>query len=297
MGFGTVGIFGVGLLGGSLGLALKAQGLSEKVVGIGRNRQRLQLAFEKGAVDEVSTDLSEAASGIDLLVIATPVELIPDFAEQAAEKMKPGSIITDVGSTKERIVVESEKRLEGGLVHFIGSHPMAGSEKTGVQAARKELFQGAICFVTPSDRTAIEALDIVEQLWKSVGGRTQIVSPDKHDRLVAISSHLPHLLASMLSYYAKDQHKALEELTLAIGTGFKDTTRIAAGSEELWTDICLHNKDNLIDTLTEFKSLLEQLLAELGAENVDEIERILRIGREFRENLNNNSHLPGTKDI
>ncbi|HNT36131.1 MAG TPA: prephenate dehydrogenase/arogenate dehydrogenase family protein [bacterium] len=285
MGFGTVGILGVGLLGGSLGMALKSAYLAERIIGIGRNQQRLQLALECGAVDEVSLNVSCVAPVLDLLVIATPVDRIASFVQESAEKLKPGAVITDVGSTKAKVVAQSESSIGRDDVFFVGSHPMAGGEKTGVQAARKDLFEGATCFVTPSPSTNPGARDQVCQLWRSVGGNVHLVSPEEHDALVAASSHLPHLIASALCLSAERSAENHAMLSKALGAGFKDTTRIAAGSEDLWRDICMHNRNNLLDCFEQFSLILEEIRIALGTNQEERLEALLRRAREFRENL------------
>lgn len=285
MGFGTVGILGVGLLGGSLGMALRSGPLAERVIGIGRNEQRLRLALECEAVDDFSLDVAQVAPVVDLLVIATPVDQIACFARQAAQNLKPGAIITDVGSTKARVVADCEADIVRDDVFFVGSHPMAGGEKTGVQAARKDIFAGATCFVTQSAATDPNARDRVCELWRAVGGNVHVLTPEEHDGLVAASSHLPHLIASALCLFAQRRGQAHELLPEALGAGFKDTTRIAAGSEDLWRDICMHNRDNLLDCFEQFHLIIEEILSSLRSNQEERLETLLRQAREFRENL------------
>jgi len=285
MHFGTVGILGVGLLGGSLGMALRARGLVDRVIGIGRNEERLQLARDLAAIDDYTLDVNEVAPQLDVFVIATPVGLIPTFFQKAAADLKPGAVVTDVGSTKQKVVSECEVCVQRDDVFFVGSHPMAGSEKTGVKSAHADLFDDAVCFVTRTDRSNRKAEDKVCEFWGSVGMKVHVIAPDIHDKMVAATSHLPHLLASALSLFARDRCAENEMIKESIGNGFRDTTRIASGSEDLWKDIFLDNNDNLLEYIEAFCQILQRLAKDIKEDNIDALEQELREGREFRESL------------
>ena len=284
----NITILGVGLIGGSLGLALKAKGFRGEITGLGRRMQTLDIALERGAVDNATTDFQAGIYDADLVVIGTPVDLIPRMVERIAEVRTSTTrplLITDVGSIKTQIVEEIESFLTATNLHFVGSHPMAGSEKTSVAAARTNLFDGAKCIVTPTDKTHPQALKLVTDLWQSVDTQVYLLSPTEHDLLIAGASHLPHLIASILTQtvgeIGSDTAKALD----FAATGFRDTTRIAAGSPQLWRAIFLQNAhpllpmiDSMIENLAEFKTLLEN-------QDSVEIERVLAHAKMLRDTL------------
>lgn len=284
----NITILGVGLIGGSLGLALKAKGFRGEITGLGRRMQTLNIALERGAVDNATTDFQTGIYEADIVVIGTPVDLIPEMVQRIAEIRTSDSrplLITDVGSIKDQIVEEIENSLTVPHLHFVGSHPMAGSEQTSVAAARVDLFDGAKCIVTPTDNTHPQALKLVTDLWKSVDTRVCHLSPAAHDLLIAGASHLPHLIASILTNtvgeISSDGAKALD----FAATGFRDTTRIAAGSPQLWKAIFLQNAysllpmiDSTIENLAEFKALIED-------QDDVEIERLLAHAKMLRDTL------------
>lgn len=273
-------IWGVGLIGGSLGLALKKNGFRGQRVGLGRNMGRLEKARQHDAVDVVTTDITEGLYGSDLVVLCTPVELVPVLVQHIVEVVgsQQPMVLTDVGSTKSVLVetVEAQLREQGlDTFSFVGGHPMAGSHETGVGAARATLFENATCIVTPTENTDPDALQQIKNLWEFVGGVPHLLSPETHDLLVGAASHLPHLIASLLTNTVAnvetEQHKALD----FTATGFRDSTRIAAGSPDLWTGIFTQNRevllsliDDIVENLSEFKTLLQ-------TNDLAEIERVL----------------------
>lgn len=247
---------GVGLLGGSLGMAAKAAWPKCEIVGYGHRRSTLDRAVKMGAIDRAEEDLGKAVAGCDLLVLCTPVGVFGQLIHQMKQALRRGVVVTDVGSTKRSVVRLAEAELARG-VHFIGSHPMAGSEKRGVEYARADLFSGALCITTPTKRTDEKALAKVEGLWKAVGMRIARLSPEDHDRHLAAVSHLPHALAAALVTMQEDAALGLA------GKGFLDTTRIAGGDGALWRDILLDNADNLrqsVSKLREKVTALEMML-------------------------------------
>jgi prephenate dehydrogenase len=273
-------IWGVGLIGGSLGLALKKNGFQGQRVGLGRNIGRLEKALQYDAVDVVTTEMAEGLRGSDLVVLCTPVELVPVLVQHIIEVVgsQQSMVLTDVGSTKSVLVqtVEAQLREHGSnTISFVGGHPMAGSHETGVGAARATLFENATCIVTPTESTDSDSLQQVRSLWEFVGAVPHLLSPEIHDLLIGAASHLPHLIASLLTNTVAnvetEHHKALD----FTATGFRDSTRIAAGSPDLWTGIFSQNRDvllslidNIVDNLSEFKTLLQ-------TDNRVEIERVL----------------------
>lgn len=233
----NVAIIGVGLIGGSLGLALKRR-KKYKIIGIGRNLERLRYAKKCGAIDEISVDFGDGVRNADIVVFATPVSTYSKIAEKIKPFLKEDTIIFDVGSTKCEVTNLLTKVLGK---NFVGAHPIAGSEKTGVEYARADLFENSICVLTPTFQTNKKAVQIVQKLFTDIGSKTIQMSPSGHDKTLAITSHLPHITAVSLTLLLSPQAKSL------IGNGFRDTTRIAAGSPQIWVDICKTNRKNLID--------------------------------------------------
>jgi len=256
-------IIGVGLLGGSLGQALRKRKLVGQVVGCVRRQLTLTEALRAGAVDSATLDFAEGVAGADLVVLCTPIAQMRETLKKLLPHLKRGAIITDVGSVKGSVVRDLESLAAKAGAHFVGSHPMAGSEKMGVNAARPDLYEGAVCIVTPSVKSNARAVQAVAQLWRSVGARVLKLSPSVHDRMVARSSHLPHLLAAQLVNYTLGS-KAVEQ-SLLCATGFRDTTRVASGSPEMWRDIAVANRTNLSKTLGKFIGELRALQKKVQA--------------------------------
>ena len=264
MHFQKLTLVGVGLLGGSLGLALKKGGLADRVVGYVRRSASIDECTGKGAVDEATLDLLSAVRDADLIVLCTPIAQMRELSEAMLPGLKREAIVTDVGSVKGSVVRELEPLIHRSGAHFVGSHPMAGAEKMGVSAARADLFVDAICVITPSTKTPVKAVRKVEDLWHAVGARTIRMKPDLHDEFVSRSSHLPHVVAAELANYVLSPVHPREQAQLC-ANGFRDTTRIASGSPEMWRDIALANRDHLarvlgvfIEDLQEFRLALER---------------------------------------
>ena len=274
----TVAIVGVGLIGGSIGLALKKRKLAAEVVGIGRRQTSLRIARRVGAVDATTTDLAKGVARAELIVICTPVDLIVDYARQAAEHCPEGTLITDAGSTKARIVAALDGRLARGC-RFLGSHPLAGSEKSGSAHASADLFEGRIALITPTKSTHAEDYDMIERFWRSLGSVVVQLSPDEHDRALALTSHLPHLTAAALMHTLPD---SLFRLT---GSGWLDTTRIAAGDAQLWTQIFLHNREHLLAALDRLDHCLAAFREALRTADAAEIEKLLAFAEKNRNAL------------
>jgi len=253
-----VTLVGVGLLGGSLGLALKKRKLAREVNGFVRRAFSVIECKQAGAVDLATRDLSLAVSGADLIVLCTPLAQMRSLVKQMLPSLKRGAIVTDVGSVKGSVVRELEGIVARAGGHFVGSHPMAGAEKTGVAAAREDLFEHAVCVVTPTRRSNKAAVRKVEQLWKLLGARVLRLSPETHDDLVSRSSHLPHLIAATLANSVLDPAHPPQQKALC-ANGFRDTTRIASGSPEMWRDIVVANRRNLSDALGSLVKELQKL--------------------------------------
>lgn len=256
MEFETVAIVGVGLLGGSLGLALRERQRSRHVIAVARRSETVRRALELGAAHTGFTEPGEGVRTADLVVLCTPVLTMPALVEQFASALKPGAVVTDVGSTKAVLCRELPLRL-GAENPYIGGHPMAGSEQTGVEAARSDLFVDATYLLTPTAATPAPVVDRMERWVSGLGARPVRLDPEAHDRAVAGISHLPHVVAAALvSAVASGSGPDRERLRQLIAGGFKSTTRIAASSPEMWRDICLTNRDALLETLKEFEAEL-----------------------------------------
>lgn len=251
--FRRIAIIGVGLIGGSIGEAVKKRGLAGTVVGIGRRASSIDEALRRGAIDKGTLDPENGVRGADLVIIATPIGLMPGIAKEIRGSLRKGCIVTDVGSTKSEVVTSLERLMPKG-VDFVGSHPLAGSEKRGIIFAQEDLFEGSVVIMTKTKKTSSSALNRLGRFWKSLGvGRVAIRSPGDHDRIVAEISHLPHIAASALVNSASE--RSLEFAS----TGFKDTTRIAGSDPEIWRDICLTNRKNIIQALDRYERNLAKL--------------------------------------
>lgn len=280
--FGTVAIVGVGLIGGSLGMAAKRRGIARRVIGIGRAEQRLMRAKILGAVDDYSLDIEHGASEADLVILCPPVRLVVPTLERMAPSLKDGAIVTDAGSTKREIVEGAEAVIPEGRF-FVGGHPMAGSEQAGVDAARSDLFVGATYVLTPVETTDLAALGKMTAFAEALGSRVQQTSPQRHDEAVAVISHLPHAMASALMQLAEDsQRETGKTFDLAAGS-FRDLTRIADSSPELWRDICLTNADSLSASIAGFQHLLEDFRTALQCRDEEAIQRFFEQARQIRQ--------------
>lgn len=268
-------IIGVGLIGGSLGMAARERGLAERVVGVGRSADRLQVALQREAVDEVTTSLQEGVSSADLVVVCTPVGLIVPTIRLFHQWIPNGCVVTDVGSVKGAIVQQATELL-GGC--FVGGHPMAGSEQTGVHHARADLFVGSTWALTPTERTDEHALRTVTALAEGVGAQVILADPEEHDRAVALTSHLPHAVALALMHVA--QNTPYPQL---VGGSFRDGTRVAASSPELWRDIFLHNREQVLWAVDEFAGKLEEIRAAIAEEDAEAVQRLFTDARLLRQ--------------
>ena len=277
-GFEHTTIVGVGLIGGSLGLALKQRGLASEVVGVGYRETTLERAQERGAVDRWTLDVAEGAAGADIVVLCTPVGLVAEKAAEALPAMKPGSILTDVASTKAVITAKIEAILPDGIA-FVPAHPMAGSEKRGNESARAGLFEGSRCILTPTAKTSAEAVGTVTAMWEGVGASVETLGVDEHDRIVAQISHLPHLVAPAIL-------NAADESSLPYAAaGMKDTTRIAASDVKLWIDIFKDNRENVLGALAAFGSEMHAMRDALDRSDWDALAEILERARGRRASL------------
>lgn len=277
-------IAGVGLIGASLGLALRERGLVGEVVGLGRSAENLRVARRRGAIDRAERDAARAARDVDLVVVATPVGTIAPLIATLARTLPPDTVITDAGSVKASVVADVERALGATARRFCGSHPIAGLDRAGAEAAERDLFEGRRCILTPTTRTAPVARRRVLRLWRAVGMRVEALPARRHDRLYALVSHLPHSLATALVNAANESEARGRALAYA-GTGFRDVTRIAKGSAVVWRDILLANRTAMLAAFDRFSTTLDRLRAAVEAGDAEAIEAELRRASSARRKL------------
>lgn len=275
----VLAIVGVGLLGGSVALAARANRVASRIIGIGRNAKRLQAAVDAGLIDEFASDPAECDAAWDFVVVGTPVDRIADDVLRIASVSRPGTVIADVGSVKRSVCAALENALPDG-VQFVGSHPLAGSEKTGFEAARADLFKDRVTIVTPTKGTSPDALKIVESFWSALGSRVIRLTIDEHDAALARTSHLPHVVASALATRVKDNHREFA------ASGFRDTTRIAAGDPSLWVSILLSNADTVLSELAEFSEHLNEFTRAIQNQDAQSLKSLLEVAKTSRDALN-----------
>jgi prephenate dehydrogenase len=279
--FRKITIIGVGLLGGSVGLAVRRHGLAGEIAGYVRNEKAVANCEKFGATDYATTDLLVAVSHADLVILCTPLAQMRSLAEQFLPALKPGTLVTDVGSVKADVVRELEPLVKKSGAHFIGSHPMAGGENSGVAAARGNLFEKAVCVVTPTKKSPAGAVRQLARFWKSLGARVLKLDAARHDALVSRSSHLPHVVAAALAGLVLDPRQPKPQAALC-ATGFRDTTRIAAGSPEMWRDIALANRKNIARSLDAYMAELKSFQSAVKASDAKAIEKFFTTAKNRR---------------
>lgn len=276
MRLGTVSIVGVGLIGGSIGLALRSRGLASKVVGVGRDAKTLEQARVRGVIDHATTDLSSGVAEADVVVVCTPVSRIPQDVRRVAEAAPASALVTDAGSTK-RQIVESLERYPAASSLFVGAHPLAGSERSGSAHARANLFEDRVCVLTPTPRTSRDRLERARSFWSGLGCRLLELTPIEHDEVLAYTSHLPHALAAALASSIPP-----EWLELAAGA-FRDGTRVAGADTALWTAIFRDNRGPLLKALGSFQDRIAAFKYAVMTDDEDAIRRWWDEGRQRRE--------------
>lgn len=276
--FERVVIVGVGLLGGSVGLALRQRNLADCIVGVGRHTATLEQALALRAISELDTDVTRACRDADLAVICTPVQQVAEHVARCLPLMRPEGLLTDVGSTK-RTICESLPPAAHEL--FCGSHPLAGSDKSGVAHADANLFEGRLAVVTPTASTPAGLAERTEALWQALGSRTLRMAPAEHDEALARTSHLPHLVAAALA------GATAEELLPLAASGWCDTTRVAAGNVELWRQIVGENRTPVLKALREFAHSLEDWIDALQRGDDGRLTQLLESGKQKRDSVGN----------
>lgn len=276
--FERLTVLGVGLLGASFAMAARKQNIVRHVTGFGRSAENLRRAVDRGIIDAFETDAAAACRDADLVLFAAPVGAFSGLARSVASSLKRGAIVTDVGSVKGSLVREMSALMPEG-VRYVGGHPIAGSEQSGMDHASAELFAGAKCIITPVEETDPSAIDAVNRLWKGLGAETVSMSPEEHDRTYAAVSHLPHVIAfALVSTVAEADSRFLDYC----GQGFRDTTRIAGSSPEIWRDICIMNREHIGELISLFGKKLDDLRAFLASSDAARLEGEFRKASDLR---------------
>jgi prephenate dehydrogenase len=269
----NIAILGLGLMGASLALALRKRGYDGRITGYARREETRNQAMESGLLDAVFADPAEAVREADIAVICVPIWTIARLAGQIAGALRPDAVVTDVGSTKSELLNAMDPVFSATEAHFVGSHPIAGSEKTGLEAGDPDLYEGRLTVVCPSELTPAAAEQAVVALWESAGSEVVEMSPEEHDAMLASTSHLPHMVAAALARSVANGNP--EGKADFCGTGFKDTTRVASGSADMWVDIIDTNRAALEAELDRFHEELQGLIQILREGNSDDIRKWL----------------------
>jgi cyclohexadieny/prephenate dehydrogenase len=254
-----IALIGIGLIGSSLARIVRREGLAEHVSISSRRSETLDRAKELGLGDSYSTEMAEAVKDADLVIVSVPVGSSGAVAEAIASSLKPGAVVTDVGSTKASVIAQMQPHIPAG-VHFIPGHPLAGTEKSGPDAGFAELFENRWCILTPPEGTDADEIARLTRFWEACGSHVDTMDPAHHDRVLAIVSHLPHLIAYNIVGTADDLELVTQsEVIKYSATGFRDFTRLAASDPEMWRDVCLNNRDAILEMLSRFSEDLSSL--------------------------------------
>jgi len=277
-------VVGVGLIGGSLALALTEAGAVGHVVGVGRGLANLEIALKLGVVDSITLDLAEGVSDADVVFLATPVQSLGTVAEQSMPHLKPGAILTDGGSVKQAVIDAIEPHLRDD-VHFVPGHPIAGTENSGAEAAFATLYRDRRCILTPTKRTAPEALESIRRMWQLVGSQVVMMEVDKHDRVLAAISHLPHMVAYALVNAVGAYDRYDENILEYSAGGFRDFTRIASSDPTMWRDIALTNRDALVEMMGQFEKFFAELKEDVASGSDERLFEFFRRSKQSRDEI------------
>ena len=278
----SIAILGPGLLGGSLALAIRQAMPKTEIRLWGRRVEAINEVRRRGIGDFASIDAGEVVKGASLVVLATPITVMEPLSQSIANSLSPDAVVTDVGSVKACVVQALEPIFAQAGIAFVGSHPMAGSERAGIEAARVDLFVGANCIVTPTDKTEEAVLERVQDFWRQLSCRVLTMNAAEHDRKIARISHLPHAIASMLTLAALRRDPSAVQCT---GNGFRDSTRIAAGDADLWAGILLENQQEILAGLEDAVALTQDLLAIIRSKDNERLRRFLAEAQELRASV------------
>lgn len=274
-------IIGVGAIGASFAHSVKRLGLTEKVYGYGRSEEALKKAKERGIIDDYGLNIETLCTDADLVILSSPVGTFIDIVKSFVGFLKKGAIVTDAGSVKGSLVYEIEQIMPDGI-YFVGVHPMAGTEQSGIDAINTTLFEGANVIITPTKNTNTDALKSINELWTKIGAKIKILTPEEHDQIISSISHLPHIIAYALVNAVCDIGK--DNLNYC-STGFLDTTRIAMGSPAMWRDIFFCNKKNILKHIEIFKKNLDEMAALLESDDSEGLLADLITAQKLRKDL------------
>jgi len=277
-------VIGVGLIGGSLALALKEVGAVGHVVGVGRGLANLETALRLGVVDSFTQSLAEGVADADLVFLATPVQSLGTVAEQAMPHLKPGAILTDGGSVKQAVIDAIEPHLRDD-VHFVPGHPIAGTENSGAEAAFAGLYRDRRCILTPTRRTSEAAIESICRMWQLVGSQVVMMEVDKHDRVLAAISHLPHMVAYALVNAVGAYDRYGENILEYSAGGFRDFTRIASSDPTMWRDIALTNRDALVEMMGQFETFFAELKEDVASGSDERLFEFFRRSKKSRDEI------------
>lgn len=282
--FNKVVIIGVGLIGGSFAAALRQAGLAQHIVGVGRSQRNMEHALAQHIVDEIAKDMASAVHNADLIFLAMPVGQTGDIMMHLAPHVQANTIITDAGSTKRDVIAAARAHLPlQNRHHFVPGHPIAGAEQSGVQAAQADLYQNRHVILTPLQETSPESVEHIRKLWQACGAHVSLMAADEHDQVLAATSHLPHVLAFTLMNHLKHSAHPPDDLLRFAGSGFRDFTRIASSSPEMWRDICLANREALLTQIATYQDELHALSDILQNNDGKALERAFSQARTLRE--------------
>ena len=277
-------VIGVGLIGGSLALALKEAGAVGHVVGIGRGLPNLETALRLGVVDSYTQDIAAGVAEADVVFLATPVQALGALAKQAMPHLKPGAILTDGGSVKQAVIDAIEPHLRDD-VHFVPGHPIAGTENSGAEAAFATLYCDRRCILTPTTNTDAAALDLMQSMWQLVGSQVVIMDVEKHDRVLAAISHLPHMVAYEMVNAVGSYDRYNENILEYSAGGFRDFTRIASSDPTMWRDIALTNREALVEMMEQFEAFIAELKEDVAVGSADRLFEFFRRSKKSRDEI------------
>ncbi|HOK57190.1 MAG TPA: prephenate dehydrogenase/arogenate dehydrogenase family protein [bacterium] len=278
--FKNIGIIGLGLIGGSLGLDLKKKKIAEKIIGYSRKKETMEKAVQIRAIDMYCKNPEELIEKVDFLILATPIRTIEEYIK-LIKKVKPEIFFTDVASVK-KIICEKVKKIIGEKTNFVGSHPISGSEKSGIDFIKEGLFENKTAVITITEETNKIAKEKTKKIWKSLGSKVFEMSPEEHDRILGFTSHLPHFLVYSLLATAQKNKNILKDF---FGSGFLDTTRIGKSNPQMWSEIFLYNKKNILLWIKKFEKEMKKLKKLIENNNIEDIKKYLTKSKNFREDL------------
>jgi len=281
--FKNVGVVGLGLIGGSIALEIKKRGISEKVTGFSRRIETLEKAKKVGWIDAYFQNFEDGLKDLDFLILATPIDTIKEYFLKI-NRQKSSVVFTDVASVKEKIVNEAMAIL-GENSNFVPSHPLAGSEKSGIDAVKENLFEKKYVIITPYKNIKENHIRLVNDFWESLGGKTFFLSPAEHDRLIGLTSHLPHLIVYSLISLIEKSGSEHGQLFRCMGSGFLDTTRIGKSNPELWADIFIANKRNICMWIDEFENVLKEMKVIIEDGSSEKLKMMLNNLKSLREKV------------